>query len=108
MSPSFQAFRCSCHTPSPTRMVSAMSVAIAGTTSERREAGGAGELTARSDPSKREGRPESRPPSRPWTWVASVGCGVMAASAPDVDSGEQEEPHDVDEVPVPGRELEAE
>ena len=30
------------------------------------------------------------------------------AAAPDVDAGEQEQPHHVDEVPVPGGELEAE
>ena len=30
------------------------------------------------------------------------------ARAPDVDAGEQEQPDDVDEVPVPGRRLEAE
>ena len=28
--------------------------------------------------------------------------------APDIDAGEQEQPHHVDEVPVPGRRLEAE
>src|SRR6516164_4814362 len=30
------------------------------------------------------------------------------ARAPHIDAGEQEQPHHVDEVPVPGRELEAE
>src|SRR5438067_617486 len=34
--------------------------------------------------------------------------GVTAARAPHVDAGEQEQPHDVDEVPVPGGELEPE
>src|ERR1700678_1165200 len=29
-------------------------------------------------------------------------------SAPDIDAGEEEEPHHVDEMPVPGRRLEAE
>src|SRR3954453_12533832 len=31
-----------------------------------------------------------------------------APAAPDVDADEQEQPHDVDEMPVPGRRLEAE
>src|ERR1700688_1766704 len=34
--------------------------------------------------------------------------GVNGAAAPDVDAGEQEQPHHVDEVPVPRREFEAE
>ena len=38
----------------------------------------------------------------------SVAAGRRAAPAPDVDAGEQEQPHHVDEVPVPGGELEAE
>ena len=37
-----------------------------------------------------------------------MACGGLPAAAPHVDRGEQEQPHDVDEVPVPGRELEAE
>src|SRR5690349_18138919 len=31
-----------------------------------------------------------------------------APAAPDVDRGEQEQPHDVDEMPIPGCRLEAE
>src|SRR3982750_630923 len=31
-----------------------------------------------------------------------------APAAPDVDRREQEEPHDVDEMPIPGRRLKAE
>src|SRR5215213_3376097 len=34
--------------------------------------------------------------------------GVLAARPPDIDAGEQEQPDHVDEVPVPGGELEAE
>src|SRR5437660_1205765 len=34
--------------------------------------------------------------------------GDFAARAPDVDAGEQEQPDHVDEVPIPGGELEAE
>src|SRR5687768_57302 len=34
--------------------------------------------------------------------------GLFAARAPDIDAGEQEQPDHVDEVPVPGGELEAE
>src|SRR5205809_7086917 len=30
------------------------------------------------------------------------------ARAPDIDAGEQEQPHHVDEMPIPGGELEAE
>src|ERR1700731_3125762 len=33
---------------------------------------------------------------------------AAAAGAPDIDAAEQEQPHHVDEVPVPGGELEAE
>ena len=33
---------------------------------------------------------------------------IVAASAPHIDAGEQEQPHHVDEVPVPGGGLEAE
>src|SRR5215204_4205439 len=36
---------------------------------------------------------------------ASAGVGT---GAPHIDAGEQEQPDDVDEVPVPGREFEAE
>src|SRR5436189_3849152 len=40
----------------------------------------------------------------------SAGCcrRVMCGAAPDVDASEQEQPHHVDEVPVPGGEFEAE
>src|SRR5215475_13587813 len=34
--------------------------------------------------------------------------GVSRPRAPDIDAGKQEQPHHVDEVPVPGGELEAE
>src|SRR6476646_9575058 len=34
--------------------------------------------------------------------------GALGAGAPHVDAGKQEQPHHVDEMPVPGRELEAE
>src|SRR5882757_3779682 len=34
--------------------------------------------------------------------------GGVCASAPDIDTGEQEQPDHVDEVPVPGGELETE
>src|SRR5262249_43211050 len=35
-------------------------------------------------------------------------AGDMRTRTPDVDAGDQEQPHHVDEVPVPGGELEAE
>src|SRR5262249_25004784 len=41
----------------------------------------------------------------------SAGGGdslVSRAGTPDVDAGEQEQPHHLDEMPVPGAELEAE
>src|SRR5262245_12117647 len=38
---------------------------------------------------------------------ASVGR-VVASRSPHIDAGEQEQPHNVDEVPVPGGSLEAE
>src|SRR5687768_1252907 len=34
--------------------------------------------------------------------------GLFAPRAPDIDAGEQEQPDHVDEVPIPGGELEAE
>src|SRR5580700_12298341 len=37
-----------------------------------------------------------------------VALSSRGAAAPDVDAGEQEQPHHVDEMPVPGAELEAE
>src|SRR5262249_57583994 len=40
--------------------------------------------------------------------VAGRSVRRFAAGAPDVDAGEQEQPHHVDEVPVPGAELKAE
>jgi hypothetical protein len=40
-------------------------------------------------------------------WMTSMRPG-MGTSAPDVDRGKQEEPDHIDEVPVPGGELEAE
>src|ERR1700722_13282296 len=36
-----------------------------------------------------------------------MSAGVRAPT-PDIDAGKQEQPHDVDEMPVPGGELEAE
>src|SRR4051812_28293809 len=60
-------------------------------------------------PKKKGGR--SRP-SRPSNWGSSVSAGggerLAARPAVDVDAGEQKQPHHVDEVPVPGREFEAE
>src|SRR3984893_4788075 len=38
----------------------------------------------------------------------SLSLSSRGAAAPDVDAGEQEQPHHVDEMPVPGAELEAE
>src|SRR5215204_2145464 len=38
----------------------------------------------------------------------SMGGGRVRAGAPDIDAGEQEQPHHIDEVPVPGGEFEAE
>src|SRR3954470_6151267 len=40
--------------------------------------------------------------------VAGRMRGAFGARAPYVDAGKQEQPHHVDEMPVPGRELEAE
>src|SRR5437867_878195 len=40
--------------------------------------------------------------------AASMAGGVHRARAPHIDAGKQEQPHHVDEMPVPGAELEAE
>ena len=40
--------------------------------------------------------------------AALLNLGPARAPAPPVDADKEEEPHDVDEVPVPGRRLEAE
>src|SRR4029077_19196513 len=32
----------------------------------------------------------------------------LRAAAPDINAGEQKQPHDIDEVPVPGREFKSE
>src|SRR5262249_35827908 len=40
--------------------------------------------------------------------VRSAGAGEVGPLAPHITAGEEEQPHDVDEVPVPGGELEAE
>src|SRR3546814_8295267 len=40
------------------------------------------------------------------TWL--VRSDRRAPAAPDIDDDEEEQPHDVNEVPVPGRRLEAE
>src|SRR5690606_36836598 len=42
-----------------------------------------------------------------FSWSVA-GAGDRAAITPDIDRGEQEQPHHVDEVPVPGGRLEAE
>src|SRR3712207_445965 len=39
--------------------------------------------------------------------TSGLVAGSASAVAPYVDGGEEEKPHHVDEVPVPGRELEA-
>src|SRR5690349_14876665 len=49
--------------------------------------------------------PQCRASGKPKYSTASAGVGT---AAPDIDAGEQEQPHHVDEVPVPGREFEAE
>src|SRR6476659_2887134 len=57
---------------------------------------------------KRKGRPKGRPCN------TSAGRSMRAvrhgfrAVAPDIDADEQEQPHHVDEMPIPGSELEAE
>src|SRR6478735_1113694 len=45
-----------------------------------------------------------------WPFVKGrlASLRVRYAGAPHIDAGEQEQPHDVNEVPVPGGELEAE
>src|SRR6516165_11233005 len=53
--------------------------------------------------------PDAVHPFRPYN--ASMSCGRgnrLAAGTPHVDAGEQEQPHDVDEVPVPGGKFESE
>src|SRR5580704_4472089 len=50
--------------------------------------------------SARSGGENSAPASRPFN--------RGAPRTPDIDAGEKEQPYDVDEVPIPGRELEAE
>src|SRR5205807_5050710 len=46
--------------------------------------------------------------SGPRSVPARGGCRAMRASAPNIDANEQEQPHHVDEVPVPGGKFEAE
>src|SRR5918997_495618 len=50
------------------------------------------------------------PAMRPCNTLMPTGSGrsLFAAGAPDIDADEQEQPDHVDEVPVPGGELEAE
>src|SRR3989304_8691946 len=47
---------------------------------------------------------DARPPDLRQTRL----MGVVTAGSPHIDAGEQEQPHHVDEVPVPGGSLEAE
>src|SRR6185437_8200401 len=55
----------------------------------------------------RKPRPIGRSPAlvRP---DVGVSFGKVCAGAPDVDASEEEQPHDVNEVPIPSGELEAE
>src|SRR5204862_309451 len=50
------------------------------------------------------------PPPPEMSFALSVTSAVdrRAPAAPDIDGGEEEQPHHVDEVPVPGRGLETE
>ena len=63
-------------------------------------------------PSNEEGAAEAAPSCvvyiEPSRRALSSVCGVADARAPHVDGGEEEQPHDIDEVPVPSGELEAE
>src|SRR5258708_6166925 len=60
--------------------------------------------------SSARGRPTGRPPRFETTRraSASVSPGDVRTGPPDIDAGKQEQPDHVDEVPVPGRKLEAE
>src|SRR5207244_9280776 len=55
-----------------------------------------------------KGRPPAAPFHNSSAAASMAGGGVHRARAPHVDAGEQEQPHHVDEMPVPGAELEAE
>src|SRR6202043_1546670 len=63
--------------------------------------------TSSSAPANARGRPPGRPLASPVLGSAG-GAREVGSLSPHVDAGEQEQPHDVDEVPVPGGELEAE
>src|SRR5262245_48322397 len=58
---------------------------------------------------KQKGPPERSPFETSVTGnLLADDADTAAASAPDIDADEQEQPDHVDEVPVPGREFEAE
>src|SRR5690606_22691004 len=60
---------------------------------------------------KNEGRDRAREPALPVQFEELPRSARMddgAVRAPDIDAGKEEEPHHVDEVPVPGGSLEAE
>ena len=74
-----------------------------------REAHPAGEQCPRS--AARAVPAKSPPPAKARRRLAGACSSAVdrrAPAAPDVDRDEQEQPHDVDEMPVPGRRLEAE
>src|SRR5256885_16164533 len=63
-------------------------------------------MYARTSETKRGGHVP--PLDCPVRLPGSMAGGVHSARAPHIDAGEQEQPHHVDEVPVPGAELKAE
>src|SRR3954470_7541078 len=61
-------------------------------------------------PAKTRGRPFSRPRNIPAAFAPCCYASLRMrhACAPNIYAGEQEQPYDVDEVPVPGGKFEAE
>src|SRR5262245_52663945 len=57
---------------------------------------------------KAKGRPAGRPFLAHYPQSVRGVAGDFGAAAPHIDTDEQEQPDHVDEVPVPGGELEAE
>src|SRR3974377_1843727 len=58
--------------------------------------------------SSKSRRAASPPPFVNSAASTAVPGDLAGARPPHIDAGEQEQPHDVDEVPVPGGEFEAE
>ena len=62
---------------------------------------------AEADQHRHAAEPEDQRADQPPHCRRPTGRALSRPAAPDVDGGEEEQPHHVDEVPVPGRRLEA-